>query len=321
MIMRSQQCTFRRQRAAAASCLEASSTSKDALDTLAADDCLVMQAPGVPYVSTMSAPLLSPVSAASDVALQYIAQLSGVIVRQKVKWMEEMTGFEQANKYKVMARPPNFSIAGQDSIISQLPAIWTMRERSDCCDRQLCGPSRAFTMEVLDNNNQLVMTFDRRFELSCYFPGFILNPQHLEVLAGSGHLLGSVVMHTGLCSCFVGDWEFAIKDSDSRTILYVSVLPCQLGPNCICEEWHASIFTPARERVGCLKNCWPGCGVRMCTKADNYEVNWDVPAAFSPVAKALTLGAMVLVDFVLFESRAHKRHNTDQQLDMVSLLR
>jgi hypothetical protein len=48
---------------------------------------------------------------------------------------------------------------------------------------------------------------------------------------------------------------------------------------------------------------------RMCTKADNFEVNWDVATAFTPVAKALTMGAMVLVDFVLFESRHHRSHD------------
>jgi hypothetical protein len=261
------------------------------------------------------------VSPATDVALQYIAQLSGVIIRQKVKWMEEMTGFEQTNKYKVMARPPNFSITGQDSVIRQLPTVWTMRERSECCERLLCGPSRAFTMEILDNLNQLVLTFDRKFECSCYFPGFILNPQHLEVIAGTGHLLGSVVMQSGLCSFLLQDWEFAIKDASSTTILTVSVTPCQLGPNCICEEWQADVFTTARQRVGSIKNCWPGCGVRMCTKADNFEVNWDVASVFSPVAKALTMGAMVLIDFVLFESRHQRGHEGGAAaLDAVRLL-
>ena len=81
-----------------------------------------------------------------------------------------------------------------------------MRERSECCDRLLCGPSRSFTMEILDNSNQLVLTFDRKFECSLYFPAIIFNPQHLEVIAGSGHLLGSVIMRSALCSLFLGDW-------------------------------------------------------------------------------------------------------------------
>ena len=226
--------------------------------------------------------------------------------------------------YKVFARPPNFNIAGQDDIIRQLPTVWVMRERSECCERQLCGPSRAFTMEIVDNSNQLVLTFDRKFECSLFFPGCIINPPHLEIIAGSGHLLGSVVMQSSLCSLFLQDWEFLVKDSNSNVVLIISVLPCQFGPNCICEEWRADITTPARVPVGSMKNCWPGCGLRMCTKADNFEVNWDVATAFSPVSKALTMGAMVLVDYVLFESRHHKRHDTMQggrgAADLVRLL-
>jgi hypothetical protein len=213
-----------------------------------------------------------------------------------------------------------------------------MRERSDCCERQMCGPSRAFTMEILDNSNQLVLTFDRKFECSLYFPGCILNPPHLEVIAGSGHLLGSIVMQAGLCSFFVQDWEFLVKDSSSNVVLIIAAQPCQFGPNCICEEWCADMLTPARQRVGrsarplsfiksmplsciksaplprnshilphstnltahilpspplSLKNCWPGCGLRMCTKADNFEVNWDVATAFTPVSKVRNARALL----------------------------
>ena len=58
-----------------------------------------MQAPYVAYVSSMPGhPSAAPTSPATDMALQYLRQLAGVIVRQKVKWLEEMTGFEQTNK-------------------------------------------------------------------------------------------------------------------------------------------------------------------------------------------------------------------------------
>ncbi len=119
---------------------------------------------------------------------------------------------------------------------------------------------------------------------------------------------------------FVHDWEFAVRDASCNTILWISVLPCQFGPNCICDEWQADIMTASRQRVGSIKNCYPGCGVRMCTKADNFEVNWDVSSVFSPVAKALTIGAMVLIDYVLFESRHHAGHEAGGALDAARLL-
>ncbi|CAG0904342.1 unnamed protein product, partial [Cyprideis torosa] len=98
-------------------------------------------------------------SAAGNVprGLEYLTMVDQLLVQQKVELLEAFVGFETANKYSIK------NTMGQK--------VYYAAEENDCCTRNCCGPIRPFTMKILDNNKQQVMTMDRPLACdSCWFP-------------------------------------------------------------------------------------------------------------------------------------------------------
>ena len=62
-------------------------------------------------------------------------------MKQKVEVMEAIFGCETKNKYKLK------NSMGQE--------VYTAKEDTDCCTRNLCGPIRPFGMVIKDNNDQV----------------------------------------------------------------------------------------------------------------------------------------------------------------------
>lgn len=68
-----------------------------------------------------------------------------------------LVGFESNNKYEVR------NSLGQN--------VFYAVEENDCLNRQCCGPMRPFTIHVLDNFGQEVITVTRPLKcMSCFFP-------------------------------------------------------------------------------------------------------------------------------------------------------
>ena len=88
-----------------------------------------------------------------------------LIIKQQVEILEAFTGFETANKYKVL------NSIGQD--------VFYAKEDTDCCNRQCCGPGRSFEMNILNNQMLEVLHLVRPLRCqSCCFPCCL---QELEV--------------------------------------------------------------------------------------------------------------------------------------------
>ena len=68
-----------------------------------------------------------------------------------------LVGFESNNKYEVR------NVMGQN--------VFYAVEENDCLSRQCCGPLRSFTIHVLDNFGQEIITVTRPLKcMSCFFP-------------------------------------------------------------------------------------------------------------------------------------------------------
>ena len=88
-----------------------------------------------------------------------------LLIKQKVEVLEAFTGFESANKYKVL------NSLGQE--------VFSAKEDTDCCTRQCCGPGRPFEMNIVDNQMQEVLHLVRPLRCqACCFPCCL---QELEV--------------------------------------------------------------------------------------------------------------------------------------------
>lgn len=71
--------------------------------------------------------------------------------------LSALVGFESNNKYEVR------NTVGQN--------VFYAVEENDCLNRQCCGPLRPFSIHILDNFGQEVITITRPLKcMSCFFP-------------------------------------------------------------------------------------------------------------------------------------------------------
>lgn len=257
--------------------------------------------------------MMAPAMAApapADAIYQILSQCPGLFIRQKVQWLEEFTGCEQRNKYRCYIKATGEDQVGRDKEIKKRPVILTLKEESECCMRYCCGPYREFTVNVLDSADRKILHFHRPFRCTCWCGPFVCNPQMIEVSLPTGQALGKVsqISGWGQCSMWLGVFD------DKGTKLYdIRMGCCQFGPNCCCKVWEAAIVK-GDQVVGTIKNVFPGCNLRILTKADNLEISWDQPV--EPAHKALLLGAVILIDFLYFEKSDD--NNNDNALAALS---
>ncbi|KAG9331831.1 hypothetical protein JZ751_016914 [Albula glossodonta] len=119
----------------------------------------------------------NPPMPACPPGLEYLTQVDQLLIKQKVELIEALAGFESNNKYEVR------NSMGQN--------VFYAVEENDCLTRQCVGPLRPFTIRVLDNFGQEVITVDRPLKcMSCCFPCCL---QELEVQAPPGNTVGYVL--------------------------------------------------------------------------------------------------------------------------------
>lgn len=100
-----------------------------------------------------------------------------------------LVGFESNNKYEVR------NSMGQN--------VFYAVEENDCLSRQCCGPMRSFTIHVLDNFGQEIITVTRPLKcMSCFFPCCLQEVSSAET-------------HTSSYACF---YWFTLKSHCSPTI-------------------------------------------------------------------------------------------------------
>ncbi|XP_046501468.1 phospholipid scramblase 1-like isoform X2 [Equus quagga] len=89
--------------------------------------------------------------------LEYLSQIDQILVHQQIELLEVITGFETENKYEIK------NSFGQ--------MIYFAKEDTDCCTRNCFGPARPFTLRIVDNLGQEVITMQRPLRCnSCFFP-------------------------------------------------------------------------------------------------------------------------------------------------------
>ncbi|NXD67142.1 PLS2 scramblase, partial [Eolophus roseicapillus] len=84
-------------------------------------------------------------------------QIDQILIHQQIELLEILTGFETNNKYEIK------NTLGQ--------RVYFAAEDTDCCTRNCCGPSRPFTIRIIDNLGHEVITLQRPLRCSsCCFP-------------------------------------------------------------------------------------------------------------------------------------------------------
>jgi len=217
--------------------------------------------------------------------LEMLLATKHVIVKQQVEMMEMMTGFETANKYKIKNE------FGQDMMFAA--------EMSDCCQRQCCGPNRAFELVINDMANNLVLKVTRPFSCMPSLCNCCCMPTMQVQNGQTGVQIGDIRMSWSACGA--NNWfpnEFTLYDA-------VGAPFCTCHSPC-CEPWTFNIMQN-EQIVGQISKKFSGLAKELFTDADNFG------CAFPPTAnaeqRAVVLALVFLLDFCYFEDNNNNNSN------------
>ncbi|NWH47872.1 PLS1 scramblase, partial [Fregata magnificens] len=217
--------------------------------------------------------------------LEYLTQIDQILIHQQIELLEILTGFETNNKYEIK------NTLGQ--------RVYFAAEDTDCCTRNCCGPSRPFTIRIIDNLGHEVITLQRPLRCSsCCFPCCL---QELEVQAPPGTPVGYVVQNWHACLP-----KFTIQDEKRMDILKITG-PCVVC-SC-CEDIHFEVKSvDETATVGRISKQWTGLLKEAFTDADNFGITF--PMDLDVKMKAVMIGACFLIDFMFFEHAGDNQQRT-----------
>ncbi|XP_005095743.1 phospholipid scramblase 1 [Aplysia californica] len=217
--------------------------------------------------------------------LEYLTQVDQLICKQIVELFEVLTGWECKNKYRIM-----------NSLNQQ---VFYAFEESGTCHRLFCGSDRGFTIHITDNFQQEVLRIERPFlccrgccwcaEGCCKYPVYIKDRE--------GNQLGTVGMMNSCCKP-----HFGVYDNDENLIyeMWGPLCPCQCVCGCTGDVKFPVTNVKDNTTVGNISKIWDGAFKDCCTKADTFGITF--PMNMDVKHKALLIGAVFVIDFMIFET-------------------
>ncbi|EEB18126.1 Phospholipid scramblase, putative [Pediculus humanus corporis] len=209
--------------------------------------------------------------------LEYLMSLSNLFVKQKVEFLEAITGYETNNKFTIKnERGEKF--------------YWAVEE-SDLCSRQCLGQVRPFEMRIMDSYQNEVIHLNRPLNCGvCCFPCCL---QKMEVCAPPGNLIGTVEQEWSFLTP-----KFKIKDWNGETVLRIEGPCCNIA---LCGQSEFQILSrDGQVQVGKISKEWSGFARELFTDADYFGISF--PLDLDVKMKAVMLGALFLIDAMYFEN-------------------
>ncbi|KAG7526452.1 hypothetical protein JOB18_040354 [Solea senegalensis] len=223
--------------------------------------------------------------------LEYLTQVDQLLIKQKVELVEALVGFESNNKYEVR------NSMGQ--------SVFYAVEENDCLSRQCCGPVRSFTIHILDNFGQEIITITRPLKcMSCCFPCCL---QELEVQSPPGNTVGYVMqqwhpfspkfivtnencepvlkIHGPFCGwSFLPDVDFELdrRPTPTHDVLFV-----------LSVTYPQILTMDEVSKIGKISKQWTGLLREVFTDADNFGIQF--PMDLDVRMKAVMIGACFLI--------------------------
>uniref|UniRef100_A0A914URN6 Phospholipid scramblase n=1 Tax=Plectus sambesii TaxID=2011161 RepID=A0A914URN6_9BILA len=246
---------------------------------------ITMQPGASPHEQWMHMP---PTLPGCPPGLEYLTMIDQILCHQQISLAEVFTGWETNNKYVV-----------RNSMGQQ---VYYAFEETDVCMRMCCGKNREFTIHVVNNYNQEVMKIYRPFKCfagCCWCAALDCCAHETFIEAPVGVPIGSVRQLPTGCT-----FDYAIRDAAGETQLIIDG-PCLMCRCCADVEF--PVYTKDKQmRVGCVTKQWGGLVKEMVTNADNFGITF--PLDLDVKTKATLMGAMFLIDFMVFEDRNKNRH-------------
>uniref|UniRef100_A0A8C8YSM3 Phospholipid scramblase n=1 Tax=Prolemur simus TaxID=1328070 RepID=A0A8C8YSM3_PROSS len=234
---------------------------------------------GVPWMPAPPPPLNCPPG------LEYLSQINQVLIHQQIELLEVLTGFETNNKYEIK------NTLGQ--------RVYFAVEDTDFCTRNCCGPSRPFTLRIIDNMGKEVITLTRPLRCSsCCFPCCL---QELEIQAPPGIPVGYVIQNWHPCLP-----KFTIQNEKREDVLKITG-PCVVCSCCADIDFEVKSLDE-QIVVGKISKQWSGLLREAFTDADNFGIQF--PLDLDVKMKAVMIGACFLIDFMFFEKTGNQEQRS-----------
>ena len=192
-----------------------------------------------------------------------------LVVRQSREMLEVFTGFETANRYRVLTPE------GQDVMYAY--------EDSGMLSRQFLGNNRPLSLHVLDSNREPILNANR---------GFFFFFSHLNVQDGNGAPIGSLKRKFGALKR-----KFVVLDTGDQQIA---------GLNGSIFRPHTFTLNNARgEEIGRIVKEWGGIMREGFTDADNFRIQFG-DAAHGEHIRLLILASAFAIDLDFFEAKGSR---------------
>lgn len=196
-----------------------------------------------------------------------LTSTTGLVVRQQKEWGEILTGFETRNRYTV-SDPSGCGLYLAAEAAGNPLLRWFLKAL------------RPFTIAVASKEGQEVLRVVRPFRF--YF-------HRAEVFDAQGQSLGVIERRFSVLRRV-----YSMRNRSGEEVFQL------FGP--LLHPWTFEIRKDGIE-VGKITKKWSGLWKEGFTDADNFGVTF--PAEWDVGMKALSLGAVFLIDFAHFENRGN----------------
>ena len=230
----------------------------------------------------------------------------GVCVKQKIDMLEVMTGCDTKNKYYVHEQTNEGK--------PKKKALFKCKEESSCCARNCmsadCKPFKMNVFKVpLDEDvtgePPLALLMERECKCTCLCCN---RPEMLiyDVQNNQKVFLGKIV---DSWDCV--NYSYTIYDAQDKVRFFIKASCCQLGFWCkcpceSCERIEFDLWSGDKEKpeAPIVKKGTGSCIKNAFSLADNFFIQWPNPATWQD--KVLLLGAVLMIDFMMFEEKEGK---------------
>jgi hypothetical protein len=265
------------------------------------------------YGGTGHAPGGPPTQQMSDYR-QALHHHPGLLVRQRLR-LKNFCVCLLRNKYDIGSLPLNMDPheAWPDDVFKHQRGLLYAKEESDVLCKICCHRFRAFELKTYLGSNDdqgdhgEILRYRRPFKCPLTCCCFMPWPQEIHTIVPStNEELGSTVQDWRCMAALCGKFYWRVQDRNGSTTHIIERDVCCnencFAPNCCCPIHKLNIKDPSEERVvGTVENIFPGCTLRtiLCGRMiDNYRLSF--PTNASPEDKANILGALFLVDYMVF---------------------
>ena len=274
-------------------------------------------------------------------ALSCLVAVPGLYVRERINLLEIMTGFETENTFDASLWNPEGHLPHEPEQGKGAPAF-VMKEVSDCCQRQFCGPRRAFSIAMVPSTPMLAtyrpdltsrasmfahpdaLIFNRPFSWACCC--FCRPKVHL-----AHNTLGRFATITNPCRCCRYEFDVhaaAVGDGDETPVsptvagengakwYVVSGSMCQPGAICFCPPCccggacsrivlhvYDASDTELKKPIGEVARVFPGWIVSAVSQASTYTIAFPQGSHEHGLRRAALAAAMLLMNYLFAEKK------------------